>query len=421
MVRRRILAALAALLALWLCACAPKENVPPETCAGAPVTLVVATDLHYISPAICDNGETFHTLVDNSDGKAMYYIQEIVETFVDEMTALKPDGVLLTGDLTLLGARASHEDLAKLLDRLEEAGVQALVIPGNHDLDSDSALSFSGDTYAPAEGVTAEEFAALYAPFGLDQALSRDENSLSYVYAPRKDLRVLMLDVNGGGWCSVSEETMKWAEAQLKAAKRAGAKVIAASHQNLYIHNPRFTWGYQIVQGDTLRALYEKYGVLCNLSGHLHNQHMVDGAVPEVATSALSICPNQYGIVTFDGETFSYETKRLDVTAWAEKNGRTDPELLDFAVYSEEFMTAVNRRKTAQRLADSGLTREEIDLAADAVSRVNTASFAGEPFDPAPYQAGLELWERVSGRENYAQAVAEAAGEDHSVLTFRVP
>lgn len=419
---KRILTGFVALTLLLttLAGCGAKEDVPAATSKGEPVTLVVATDLHYISPAICDNGEAFHTLVDNSDGKVMYYIQEIMETFVDEMTALRPDGVLLTGDLTLLGAKASHQDLAQLLGRLGEAGIQALVIPGNHDLDSSSALSFSKDAYAQTEGVTAQDFERLYAPFGLDQALSRDQHSLSYVYAPRKDLRILMLDTNAGAWCSVTDETMEWVENQLKAAKRAGAKVVAASHQNICVHNPRFTWGYQIVQGADLCALYEKYGVICNLSGHLHNQHIVDGAVPEVATSALAICPNQYGIVTFDGATLSYETKKLDVAAWAEKNGRTDPELLNFAAYSEEFMTDVNRRKTAARLVDSGLTQEEIDLMADAVSRANTASFIGAPFDLAPYRAGLELWDAKRGG-GYLERMTAAAAEDHRTLTVPLP
>lgn len=410
------MAALLAALLLLLPACGAKEDVPAVTSKDQPVTLVQATDLHYISPAICDNGAAFHTMVENSDGKAMFYIQEIMETFVDEMTALKPDAVLLTGDLTLLGARASHEDLAKLLGKLEEAGVQALVIPGNHDLDSASALSFDGEDYASAQGLSAEEFEELYAPFGFDQALSRDEHSLSYVYTPRKDLRVVMLDANAGGWCSVPDETVAWLEKQLKAAKRAGAKVVAASHQNLAIHNPRFTWGYQIVEGDDLRALYEEYGVLCNLSGHLHNQHVVDGAVPEVAASALSICPNQYGIITYDGETLTYETRELDVAAWAEKNGRTDAELLDFATYSENFMTSVNRNKTAAKLADSGLSEEEIDLLADTFARLNTAYFNGGAFDPAPYEEGLELW-RANGGNAYLETIAAEAAEDYRSLT----
>lgn len=418
MQKRTVLAlVLAAILSLT--GCAPREDVPSATSKDDPVTLVLATDLHYISPAICDNGEAFQTAVENGDGKAMYYIQEIMETFVDEMVSLRPDAVLLTGDLTFSGAKASHEDLVKLLGRLQEAGVQALVIPGNHDLDSSSALSFSGEDYAPVETISAEEFEALYASFGLEQALSRDEHSLSYVYAPRKDLRILMLDTNAGAWCSVSDETMVWVEKQLKAAKRAGAKVIAASHQNMDIHMARFAWGYQIVEGDALRALYEKYGVLCNLSGHLHIQHIIDGIVPETATSALSINPNQYGVITYDGKTFSYQTKQLDVSAWAEKNGSDDPNLLDFAAYSERFMIDTARAKQAAKLAGGNMSEADIALFSDTFARLNAAYFAGDPIDPSAFEKGMSLGGDGSGSQ-YLESIAADSQRDHHRLEIQI-
>lgn len=418
---RRICAALAALAALLiaLTACGPKEDVPAAASKDDPVTLVLATDLHYISPAICDNGEAFHIAVENGDGKTMYYIQEIMEAFVAEMSQLQPDAVLLTGDLTFSGAKASHEDLVKLLEKLGEAGVQTLVIPGNHDLDSSSALWFSGEDYGVAETISGEEFGTLYAPFGLDQALSRDEASLSYVYAPRKDLRILMLDTNEGAWCSVSDGTMAWVEKQLKAAKRAGARVIAASHQNMDVHASMFTWGYQIVGGDNLRALYEKYGVLCNVSGHLHIQHIVDGIVPEIATSALAINPNQYGVITYDGETFQYDTRQLDVSAWAKANGSNDPNLLDFAAYAKNFMIDTAREKQAQKLADSGMSEADIALLSDTFARLNAVYFAGDPVDPADFAEGMALWESGRG-SRYLETIAAEADQNQHSLTIEV-
>lgn len=418
---KRILTALVGfvLLLTALAGCGTKEDVPAATSKEQPVTLVLATDLHYISPAICDNGEAFHTAVENGDGKTMFYIQEIMEAFVDEMAALQPDAVLLTGDLTFSGAKASHEDLAKLLEKLSEAGVQVLTIPGNHDLENTSALAFSGADYWSVDSITGEEFGELYAPFGLDQALSRDDVSLSYVYAPRKDLRVLMLDTNAGAWCSVTDETMEWVEKQLKAAKRAGAKVVAASHQNMDVHSPMFTWSYQIVNGDKLRTLYEKYGVICNLSGHLHIQHIMGGVVPEVATSALAINPNQYGLITYDGETFSYETKVLDVSGWAAKNGSTDPDLLDFATYARNFMIDTAREKQAKKLAGGDMSEAEAALLADTFARLNAVYFAGDPVDPAEYEEGLSLWQNGRGNR-YLETIVGDGETDHHRLTVKV-
>ena len=415
--KRRIFLPLTLALALLLAAlsgCAPSENVPAATSRAEPVTLVLATDLHYISPAICDNGEAFRTAVEHGDGKAMYYIQEIIEGFVDEMLTLRPDAVLLTGDLTFSGAKVSHEDLVKLLTRLTEAEIPTLVIPGNHDLDSDSALSFSGADYAAVESISGEEFAALYAPFGLEQALSRDEHSLSYVYAPRKDLRILMLDANSAGWCSIPDETMDWVEGQLKSARRAGAKVIAASHQNINVHMNVFSWGYQIVQGDALRALYEDYGVLCNLSGHLHLQHIVDGAVPEAATSALSLNPNQYAVITYDGETLSYHTEQLDLSAWAKKQGSDDPNLLDFAAYSERFMIDTARAKQSEKLAGSGMSEADIAAYCDAFARLNAVYFAGDTVNAEDFRDGLS---RIDGGTTYLDTITADPRADHHSFT----
>lgn len=405
---RNKMAALAAALALAasLCGCGPREaNVPDRTSGEDPVTLVLATDLHYISPAICDNGAAFHTAVQSGDGKTMYYIQEIMEAFVAEMTALAPDAVILSGDLTFSGAKASHRDLAELLEKLEEAGVPVLAIPGNHDLDSTSALAFSGEAWSQVESVTAQEFAQLYAPFGPEEAVSKDERSLSYVYAPRKDLRVLMVDANGGGWNSLPDETMEWVEAQLKNAKRAGAGVIAVSHQNLDIHNPIFSWGYQIVQGEQLRTLYEKYGVLCNLSGHLHIQHITDRPLPDIATSALSICPNQYGVLTYNNKELTYETRVLDVSGWAAEQGLTDPNLLDFTSYSKDFMIETARAKQQSRLEEAGVDPAEARARAATFARLNAVYFAGDPIDPADYD--------IDPDDRYLKSVLQDAGRDH--------
>lgn len=99
--------------------------------------------------------------------------------------------------------------------------------------------------------------------------------SLSYTYALIPGLWVLMLDVNtmdAAG--AVKDATLQWARRQLEAARRAGVQVLAVSHQNLLAHNSLFSYGYVIEGGERLLALYEEFGVLCNLSGHMHIPHI---------------------------------------------------------------------------------------------------------------------------------------------------
>ena len=86
-----------------------------------------------------------------------------------------------------------------------------------------------------------------------------------------------------------------------------------------------FRGGYVFTNADKVAALFERYGVPLYLSGHLHIQHIVtENGVTEIATSALCSYPCQYGMLHVTGERLQYETKKLDVAAWAERNGKTD-------------------------------------------------------------------------------------------------
>ena len=46
---------------------------------GPQTHLMVASDLHYLSPSLTDHGSCFTELVRNGDGKVMEYSQELVE------------------------------------------------------------------------------------------------------------------------------------------------------------------------------------------------------------------------------------------------------------------------------------------------------------------------------------------------------
>lgn len=54
------------------------------TLAEAPLTLMVATDLHYIAPTLTDHGAYFRQVIDDADGKIMLYSEELIDAFVEE-------------------------------------------------------------------------------------------------------------------------------------------------------------------------------------------------------------------------------------------------------------------------------------------------------------------------------------------------
>ena len=82
------------LLALLLCAFSAS--------ASAEYRIVVATDPHYISPALTDGGACWQRILASGDSKFMTYSEEILDAFLEEVLSAEeaPDALLLTGDLT---------------------------------------------------------------------------------------------------------------------------------------------------------------------------------------------------------------------------------------------------------------------------------------------------------------------------------
>ena len=373
------------ILTLLLCAA-------PSACAEDGFSLIVATDLHYIAPALTDHGSFFTALTEGGDGKLMRYIEEVTDAFLDEAAAQKPEAVLLTGDLTFNGALLSHAALAEKLRALEAAGTRVLVLPGNHDLENPSAASFSGDGYTHVPSATAADFPQIYADFGYDEALSLDTDSLSYVVELGDGTRLLMLDFNTPhDPCGVSDKTLKWIEDQLADAKRAGQRILAAGHQNLF-QQSMFRGGYVIQNAERLAEIFREHDVPLYLSGHLHIQHWkTEQGLTEIATSALSVSPCQYGILDVRGDKLRYETKVTDVTEWAIGQGSENPDLIGFRAYASDCFDTRNRQQTPEALGWFAYTEDEIARMTDYIVDLNRAYFTGDLRDAAALDENGEL------------------------------
>ena len=128
------------------------------SCKSSSTKIVVASDIHYLSRELMDGGEAFTDFVMNDDGKAVMYMEEILNKFVDEMIKLKPDLVVLTGDLTFEGERVSHEELSEILSKLTDKGIKVAVMPGNHDCNNGEAKGYSGSETYEVESINNDEF-----------------------------------------------------------------------------------------------------------------------------------------------------------------------------------------------------------------------------------------------------------------------
>ena len=358
--------------------------------------IVIASDLHYLSPELIEDEALLRRVVYASDSKLTHYSSEITEAFVEEVSALHPDAVILSGDLTFSGAFESHAGLITLLSSLQEEGIPVLVLSGNHDAPG-TAYRFTPEGTVEIAAMQAENFRSAYAAFGPDAALSRDESSFSYIYALNDKLRVLLLDTNTNGASnSIHEETLAWAEEQLAAAQAQGAAVISVTHQTVLNQDPLFGHLYRFENADALLGLLQQYGVRLHLSGHMHMQHITSsGSFHEIASSALSVWPCQYGILTVNKDgSMHYEAQPVDVGSWALEHGIANEELLNFASYSENSFNSDSRRGSTIRVYNSGASKTEQRLMLDYEVLINAEMFSGRHTDHSADTEALELWKR---------------------------
>lgn len=333
-----------------------------------PPVLMLASDLHYISSGMHDDGRAFEKLVEDDDGKVSRYSDVLLDTLTAEAVSLSPSALVLTGDITLNGERENHQRLAEKLRRVKEAGVPVLVIPGNHDIMNQNAATYFGDQREKAEYLeTAQDFYELYREFGYDQALSRDEASLSYLYELDDTHWVLMLDtcqyedynyVNG----RLKTETMEWAGQWLARAAQQGIMVMPAGHHNLLSESRLYTTECTMENHEEIIRLLENYEIPLYISGHLHAQRIKKHkrepgvgdevyGIQEIVLPPYSIPPCQYGWLEWGEEgDMNFSTRKADVAAYARAQGSDDENLLRFDRYGPEFVKRIMEDQVIKKI-----------------------------------------------------------------------
>lgn len=349
----------------------------------APVSIVTATDLHFAGRDTHDYTGTFRLDSEsNGSGKQMQYLDDILDAFLWQMQVQKPDYVLLTGDVTYIGAKESHLALAQKLSQLTQAGIQVLVVPGNHDICGESYVFPNGEP-EEAPSVTPEEFRQIYADCGYTGGISYDKNSLSYVVDTGKGTWIFMLDTNfqyGTNLGRLSEDTVAWLRTQLKRCKRAGAYPLLAGHHNLLVHNEMFQFGYVLGNSDDVQSLLTQSGGSLYLSGHLHSQHIAEETgITDIAGGSFAVYPHRYGKLTVNGGQWTYIAQATEVSKYAAQAGIQDENLLQYEDFGFQFFydRAYEQAKgiLSAQVKDEDLLHRLCDLSA----RANVYYFGGTP------------------------------------------
>lgn len=417
-----------------------KEGEEPEEPPYEPPYFIIASDLHYQSPLMTDFGEAFQNFVRNDDGKVVEYVDSITDTFLAETAEKQPDALILSGDLTQNGEKVNHEELAKKLRLLESQGVPVVVIPGNHDINHPSAASFEGTEKKKADNINAEEFYSIYREFGYDEAMDRDENSLSYIYQADERYWLMMLDScqydpenKIGG--RIRKETLLWMEKWLERAREEQVMVIPVAHHNLLKESTLYPEDCTLENAVQVIDLLEQYGLPVYISGHLHLQRVKKHGnggpsqaeesygIYEIVSDSMVIPPCQYGELRWQEDgSVQYETCPVDVAGWAASQGITDENLLNFPQYSGDFLIETVQNQVYGAL--SAIPDDRKFHMAKLYGQINSAYCAGTAVNRRDVKENQMYfyWNRYLGTSEWyenLQAMIKDTGKDHNSLILQ--
>lgn len=297
--------------------------------------VTVANDLHYNHDYKSTSTNTIYT-TDYANKVSTGQLRLENELIIDEfLTRVQGDVLLIPGDITDNGTEAEHAYMAAKLEAFEAAtGKKVFLIPGNHD-------------YMQHRGgkMNAEKMKENYFALCYGEAITVDTETASYVADLDGEYRLLAIDATTkpGGNQNLDERLYSWIEAQLKAAKAEGKKVIAISHYNLLEHlimMDKIHAGSVLTSSLELPELFAQYNVKYTFTGHTHEHDITSykgsngNTIYDVVTTTINAYPCSYREVIF-GEKVKFETKYIEKIDTASLKGKiTDA---TYALATENF------------------------------------------------------------------------------------
>ncbi len=318
---KKILPILLLALPMWCMPIQATENA---------VDIVVMNDLHVMHPDLLrQDGAAFENVM-NSDRKLLRQSHEIFLALVDSILVYKPHVVLIPGDLTKDGEKIGHQLIASELSRLQAAGIQTYVIPGNHDIRNAAAKYFDGENTTQAEITLKEDFETIYQDFGYGNVSVHDTASLSYITDIADGVALLAIDAvqwydnqvkslgDARDYCisqgKLRPQTLQWVLDRADEAKTQGKQVIAMMHQQLLQHLLMQDKAFPtaaIEGGDSIAKLFIEHGIHVIFTGHMHitnnttyySDETHTDSIVEISTGSTVSYPCPYRWVSVDAET----------------------------------------------------------------------------------------------------------------------
>ena len=395
------------------------------------LTIAVITDLHYLSPELAVEGEAL-SVFERQTGRNVKDLHEVFDKVLDDLISEEVDILLVTGDITNHGERLSHEGFLEKILPLQESGTQVFVIPGNHDINIQDAKAYRGEFATPADNISKEEFAELYKSMGYDDALMRDDASLSYLYEIDEYTWLLAIDTNRydeyeKGYLSggrIKQQTMDWMLDILNDADSKGIRVLGVMHHGLLEHLPYQSTlfpDYLIEEWQKNSEILADAGLEIVFTGHFHSNDITmqtthsGNTIYDVETASLAQYPFAYRIMKLSDTDLTIETRFV-----TDVPGNPD---LD-KVYRRRLET-ITRNVASSRLQNMGMPFSEVmtEVLTDLIVKLNTAHVSGDEKPDPELMSAVQTFAAFLGNsvveEDYTFDFPPA--DNNLVIEFFIP
>ena len=303
--------------------------------------VMVIADPHVLAGSLVEKGMAMDEMM-AGQRKMLDMSEEVFVALIDTALVYKPALVLVPGDLTKDSEMASHDVVVEQLKRLQTAGIQTWVIPGNHDIGGKAYAYQGGETVAVdalADADWESQYAMVY-----EQATAKDPNSHSYVAEPLRGVTILGIDAShNAGEGYLSDETLAWVLQQADDARAKGNMILAMCHWQVLEHVDGGGLDADVTarlqNADAVRDQLMAHGVRTLLTGHMHvnsistyrdTLNMSGDSIVEISTGAPITypCPYRWLTIAQDRSTVAVETDYLTAL----------PNHAELTAYSREWM-----------------------------------------------------------------------------------
>lgn len=287
--------------------------------------LTFIADTHHYSKTLGTKGRQYE-LRSGSDQKCLAETGEIIDSAFDYISKSDTDAVLIAGDVTNDGEKASHLEFREKLKALAKSK-KVYVITATHDWCCDeNPRRYVGDkVFHDVEVMKSSELRDFYFDFGPKDALSEyitHIGTCSYVVQISENVRILALndDKNQNGHAGFTEEHFCWIEEQIKKAQQDGCLIVGMEHHLLMPHvTPLITGGSTCVENrEYVASRLADAGLKYMFVGHSHIQSTSSfktrkgNVITEVNIGSLVGYPAPIVEVTVNDDlTLSYQVKHL--------------------------------------------------------------------------------------------------------------